>query len=374
MKRLLSYLLFIGVICLSILGCKEAPKKVEKIIAPPSLKSTFQDNFLIGTALSRQHINQAIPEAIPVIQNEFNSITPENIMKWVNIHPTVDSFNFDIADTFIELGKKQDMFTVGHTLVWHSQIAPYMEEEMDKATMETLLKNHIDAVAGRYKGKIDAWDVINEALNEDGTLRESMFLKVMGEEYLQKSFEWAAAADPHAELYYNDYNIEQREKRKGCIKMLKELQAKGVKIDGVGIQGHWSLNGPPIEEIEESIIEYANLGLKVMFTELDITVLPNPWELEGAEISQNFEGSPFMDPYPTGMPDSVSVQLAQRYADIFGLFLKHQDKISRVTFWGVNDEHSWLNNWPIKDRTNYPLLFDRDFKPKKAYEHVLTLK
>jgi endo-1,4-beta-xylanase len=339
-----------------------------------SLKNAYQGDFMIGTTLGRQHINQTIPKAAELIPREFNSITAENIMKWMHIHPKKDSFAFEMADKFVELGQQQNMFLVGHTLVWHSQLAPYVNNITDEESLESHLKDHIHTIVGRYKGKIHGWDVVNEALNEDGTLRESIFLKVLGENYIQKAFEWAAEADPNAELYYNDYNIEQPAKRKGCIEMIKKLQVNGVKIDGVGIQGHWSLKGASIKDIEDSIKDYSALGLKVHFTELDVTVLPNPWDLKGAEISQNYEGSPFMNPYPEGLPDSVQVQLAQRYQDLFKLFTEYSDQIERVTFWGVQDGHSWLNNWPIKGRTNYPLLFDRNFDQKEAYHSVLGLK
>ena len=339
-----------------------------------SLKSAYKKDFFIGTALSANHINGGDAKATEVILREFNSITPENIMKSMHIHPTVDSFYFEMADKFVELGETNDMNIVGHTLIWHSQLSKWMEEIEDKEEMTKQVENHINTIVSRYKGRVDGWDVVNEALNEDGTLRESVFLKVLGKDYLTMAFKLAEAADPEADLYYNDYNIEQPAKREGCIKMLKEIMANGGKIDGVGIQGHWSIKGTPIKEIEESILAYAELGLKVMFTEVDLTVLPNPWDLQGAEVSQNFEESPFMNPYPEGLPDSVQIKLAQRYADLFQLFLKHQDKISRVTFWGVNDGHSWLNGWPIKDRTNYPLLFDRNFEPKKAYHSVMELK
>jgi endo-1,4-beta-xylanase len=339
-----------------------------------SLKNAYQKDFLIGTALSANHINGGDAKATEVILREFNSITPENIMKSMHIHPTADSFYFEMADKFVELGEANDMNIVGHTLIWHSQLSEWIGKIEDKEEMTKQFENHINTIVRRYKGRIDGWDVVNEALNEDGTLRESVFLKVLGKDYLTMAFKLAEAADPEAELYYNDYNIEQPAKREGCIKMLKEIMANGGKIDGVGIQGHWSIKGTPIEEIEKSILAYSELGLKVMFTEVDLTVLPNPWDLQGAEVSQNFEGSPFMNPYPEGLPDSVQIKLAQRYADLFQLFLKHQDKISRVTFWGVNDGHSWLNGWPIKDRTNYPLLFDRNFEPKKAYHSVMELK
>ena len=181
-------------------------------------------------------------------------------------------------------------------------------------------------------------------------------------------------ADPNAELYYNDYNIERPAKRKGAIAMIKKLQASGTKIDGVGIQGHWSINSNNIKDIEDAIREFSALGIKVAFTELDYTVLPNPWDLKGADVNQNFEENPKMNQYKDALPDSVATKLANRYSDLFILFLKNKDKISRVTFWGVNDGHSWLNGWPIRNRTNYPLLFDRAYQPKKAYHAVMQLK
>jgi endo-1,4-beta-xylanase len=197
---------------------------------------------------------------------------------------------------------------------------------------------------------------------------------VLGEGYLETAFDLAATADPEAKLLYNDYNLCNPEKRAGLIRLVKRLQEKGIKIDGVGMQGHWGLTEPSLAEIEKSIKAYSELGVKVSITELDITVLPNPWDLEGAEIGQNFENNETMNPYPDELPDSVKIQLAQRYKGIFRLFLKHKDKIDRVTFWGINDANSWLNNWPVRGRTNYPLLFDREYQPKKAYDSVLSLK
>jgi endo-1,4-beta-xylanase len=273
----------------------------------------------------------------------------------------------------VEYGKKHKMFIVGHTLIWHSQLAPFVSKIKSSDSLLMFMTNHINTVAGRYAGKVDSWDVVNEALNEDGTLRNSVFLQKLGDDYIRKAFELAAKAAPNTELYYNDYNIEQPKKRAGAIAMIKKLQTSGTRIDGVGIQGHWRINGLPLEDIENSIIEFSALGLKVSFTELDITVLPNPWDLKGADVNQNFEGSPYMNPYPQGLPDSMQIKLAKCYEDLFKIFIKHQDKIERITFWGVNDGQSWLNGWPIKNRTNYPLLFDRNFKPKLAFEKVMAL-
>lgn len=338
-----------------------------------SLKSAYKNDFLIGTALGAEHILMKNATAHQLILREFNAITPENHMKSERIHPKWDKYNFTLADKFVALGRKNKMYIVGHTLVWHSQLPAFAKKLNNTDSIRTFMQDHIKTVAGRYAGKIDSWDVVNEALNEDGTLRQSIFLK-LGENYINEAFELAAKYDPKAELYYNDYNIEQPAKRKGAIEIIKKLQAKGTKINGVGIQGHWSINTLNLQEIEDAIVEYAQLGIKVAFTELDLTVLPNPWDLKGADVNQNFEGSPYMNPYTKAMPDSVATVLANKYEDLFKLFLKHKDKISRVTFWGVNDGHSWLNGFPIKGRTNYPLLFDRKFKRKKAYYSVLQLK
>lgn len=339
----------------------------------PSLKQAYQDKFLIGAALNAAQITGADTSALNLVDREFNTVTPENVMKWENIHPAPDSFTFARADEYVARAEAADMFVIGHALVWHSQLSDYVAQETDPVKMQSYLAEHIKAVAGRYQGRVDGWDVLNEALNEDGSLRESVFYQVLGEDYIQQAFALANAADPSAELYYNDYNMWKPEKRAGAIQMIKKLQAAGIRIDGVGMQAHYSTLGPDLKDIENSIIAYADLGLKVMITELDVTALPNPWDLEGAEVSQNFAGSPFMDPFKTGLPDSMQTVMTQRYTDLFRLYQKHADKISRVTFWGVNDGQSWLNNWPIKGRTNYPLLFDRDFQPKAAYHQVMAL-
>ena len=338
-----------------------------------SLKKTYVEHFYVGAAINDNQINRTDVPAVNLIKREFNTISPENIMKWMYIHPSPDSFYFDMADKYVALGEENNQYIIGHTLLWHSQIADWMHEVKDSAEMANHLENHIKTIVGHFKGRVHAWDVINEAFNDDGSLRESLFLDVMGEEYIELAFKWAAEADPEAELIYNDYNLWNPKKRVGVVRMVQTLNVLGVKIDGIGMQAHYSLIGPSIEDIEKSIIAYSNNGVKVSFTEFDITTLPNPWDLKGAEVSQNFEGSPFMNPYPEGLPDSVQVKLADRYEAVFKLLVKYQDRINRVTFWGVNDGQSWLNDWPIKNRTNYPLLFDRAFQPKEAYHRVMKL-
>lgn len=371
MKLTKPFLLLLAIIIVLSSCNNKVNKKPTKII---SLKNAYKDDFYIGTALNVFQIEESDTLISAFISKEFNSITAENMMKSMHIHPAKDTFNFELPDKFVAFGEKNNMFIHGHTLIWHSQLAPWMTQIKDSTEMVNFMQNHINTIVGRYKGKVNSWDVVNEALNDDGTLRKSVFLDAIGEDYIELAFKLAADADPEADLYYNDYSMTNPAKREGAIKMIKKLQESGVKVDGIGMQGHWDLQGPSIEEIEKSILDYSSLGVKVAITELDITVIPSPLNLQGADVNQNFEGSEFMNPYPESLPDSIQNKLAKRYADIFKLFLKHQDKISRVTFWGVNDGQSWKNDWPIKGRTNYPLLFDREFKPKKAYYSVMELK
>ncbi|MDG1038507.1 MAG: endo-1,4-beta-xylanase [Polaribacter sp.] len=342
-----------------------------------SLSDSYKNNFFIGAAISENQILEKDNRSLSIVRNQYNTITPENAMKWMFLQTSPNKFEFDLADKYVEFGLNNNMHIVGHTLVWHSQLADFMNEVTDKTIMSNYVSNHINTIVKRYKGKIDTWDVVNEALNEDGTLRESIFLKTLGENYIIDAFKLAEKGDPNAELAYNDYNLCNPKKREGALRLIENLQKENAKINAVGIQAHWQLNTPSINEIEKSIIAYAGLGVKVMFTELDISVLPNPWEVVGAAVEQNFDkfiGDPKMNPYPERLPDSMLQKQAKRYEDIFELFLKHEDKISRITFWGVTDKTSWLNDWPIKERTNYPLLFDRNYQPKQAYQSILDLK
>lgn len=356
---------------LLISSCNSIPKKPE---ASVSLKKAYEKDFFIGAAIDTNQIKESDPMVSSFIAKEFNSITAENCMKSMFIHPEKDKFDFKMSDKYVVFGEKHKMFIHGHTLIWHSQLAPWLTQIKDSATMANAMTNHISTIVGKYKGRINSWDVVNEALNEDGTLRKTVFLDTYGKNYLTLAFKLAAKADPKTDLYYNDYGLCNAKKRKGAVDLVKTLQKNGAKIDGVGEQGHWNLISPSLEEIEKTILDFSALGVKVAFTELDISVLPNPWDIIGADVNQKAEASEKMNPYPIVLPDSIQIQLAQRYESIFKLFLKHQDKISRVTFWGVNDGQSWLNGWPIKGRTNYPLLFDKEFKPKKAYYSVLGLR
>lgn len=338
----------------------------------PSLKKLYKKDFTIGTALSAEQIEEKDPAAAALIVQQFNTATPENIMKAEIIHPQWNKYNFELADKMVTYCKRNDIRVNAHTLIWHSQLPSFAYAIQSRDSFATFFRDHITTIASRYDGKVESWDVVNEALNEDGTMRNSIFLKKLGEDFVTDAFRLAQAAAPNTALYYNDYNNEQPAKRNGCIALIKKIQQAGVRIDGVGIQGHWHLGKLPLKEIEESIIQYAALGLKVMFTELDIEVLPR--NFEGADIAQRMKSDPSLDPYKKGLPDSVQQQLAADYEALFKLFIKYRDNIERVTFWGVNDGQSWLNGWPVPGRTNYPLLFDRNYKPKPAFYKVIALK
>ena len=365
------FIIFIcGLICL--IGC------ANKLVAEPSNKLSlgahFKDLFYLGAAINENTILGLDPKSATIVNSEFNTITPENSLKWMFIQPKPNKFNFKAADKYVEMGLKNNMYIVGHALVWHAQLADFMQNIDNSAEARKHVDNHINRLVSRYKGKIDAWDVVNEAFEEDGSLRASVFYNNMGENYIEEVFRITEKADPDADLIYNDYNLYKPEKRAAVLKMVKNFKSNGTKINGVGVQAHWDLKSPSLEEIEQIILDIHAEGVSVSFTELDISVLPNPWEMVGAEVTQNFskfEGDPKMNPYPNGLPDAVQEKLAKRYQDIFNIFVKHSDKINRVTFWGVMDKHSWLNDWPIKGRTNYPLLFDRDYQPKVAYERLL---
>ena len=337
-----------------------------------SLKEAYKNDFLIGTALNEHQIEEKDPKAAALIPQQFNAITPENIMKAEIIHPGWDNYNFKLADKIVAYGSKHNLKVNGHTLIWHSQLPAFALKIKDVDSFKTFFNNHITTVASRYSGKIFSWDVVNEALNEDGTMRKSIFLEKLGDDFVTEAFRLTQKVSPNTELYYNDYNNEQPQKRAGCLALVKKIQDAGVRIDGVGIQGHWHLGRVPLKDIEESILAYHALGLKVMITELDIEMLPRTYQ--GADVSQRMTSNPALNPYAKAIPDSLLQQQATDYENLFKLFLKHKDKITRVTFWGVNDGQSWLNGWPVPGRTNYPLLFDRAFNPKPSYEAVMALK
>src|SRR5216684_3568015 len=341
----------------------------------PTLKETFKNVFMIGASLNRRHIFEENARITALIVSQFNTITPENVLKWALVHPAPDKYNFEAPDAFVAFGEKHEMFIVGHTLVWHNQTPAWVFQNekgnpTDRDTLLKRLREHIMTVVGRYKGRIKGWDVVNEALNQDGTMRQAAWMKIIGEDYLIKAFEFAHEADPNAQLYYNAYDLELPAKRKGAVELIRKLKAGGVPIRAIGLQNHNLMDWPSVADEDATITAFAALGIKVNITALDVDVLPRTTK-PGADYAVDVVPTTQLNPYTNGLPDSVQQRLAKRYTDLFGVYLSHRDAIDRVTFWCVTDGDSWLNNWPIKGRTNYPLLFDRAGQPKAAFEVVI---
>ncbi|MGH7951705.1 MAG: endo-1,4-beta-xylanase [Limisphaerales bacterium] len=346
--------------------------------AQPTLKDAFKNNFLIGAALNESQFTGENAKEASLVKQQFNCISPENCLKWESVNPRPGIFYFSNADRYVEFGVKNKMFIVGHNLIWHEQTPNWVfrDDKGNPVSRKILLqrmREHIFAVVGRYKGKIGGWDVVNEALNEDGTLRKSNWEKIIGPDYLLKAYQFAHEADPNAQLYYNDYSLENLPKQNGAIALIQKLQSHGVKIFAVGLQGHYKMDWPTTNQLDEAISAFSKLGIKVMISELDMDLLPSPTRSQGAEVSMNFALQAKLNPYTNGLPDSVQQKLAQRYADLFKIFVAHRDAITRVTFWGVTDGDSWLNNWPVRGRTAYPLLFNRDCQPKPAFDAVIRV-
>lgn len=345
------------------------------VVEEPSLKDAVGDKFLMGVALNVNQSSGVDTSSIKLVKQHFNSIVAENCMKCEVIHPEEDRYDFTLADQFVSFGEKNGMAVVGHCLIWHSQLAPWfcVDEKGNNVTPEVLkqrMKDHITTIVTRYKGRIKGWDVVNEAILEDGSYRKSKFYEILGEEFIPLAFQYAHEADPDAELYYNDYAMNMPGKREGVVKLVSSLKEKGIRIDAVGMQGHMGMDYPDINEFEQSIVAFAGTGVKVMVTEWDMSALPTV--KQSANISDTVAYQKMLNPYPETLPDSVSKAWNNRMKQFFGLFEKHADVISRVTAWGVSDGDSWKNDFPVKGRHDYPLLFDRNYQPKPFVKEIMA--
>ncbi|MDR2814451.1 MAG: endo-1,4-beta-xylanase [Prevotellaceae bacterium] len=341
-----------------------------------TLRSALKDKFHIGTALSVAQLTGGDTLSERVARENFSAIVPENCMKSMFLQPREGEFFFDEADKFVGWGEANNMWITGHCLVWHSQAPLWLctDKDGNNVSPETLaerLKSHITAVVTRYKGRIKGWDVVNEAILDDGSWRKSKLYEILGEELIPLAFRFAHEADPDAELYYNDYSMALEGKRNAVVQLVKTLKERGLRIDAVGMQGHIGMDYPAVEEFEKSLLAFAETGVKVMITELDLTVLPSPRPNTGAAVEASFDYQKELNPYADGLPDSVATAWTSRMADFFRLFLKHQDKITRVTLWGVCDDDSWRNDWPVPGRTDYALLFDRKGHAKPVVDVIV---
>jgi len=367
----------------------------------PTLKDAFKDDFLIGTAInravatgtaSRWRTQEQLDRDRDLVKAQFNQITAENEMKWERIHPRegADGYNWEAADAFVDFGVKNGMYLVGHTLVWHAQTPnwvfagtnppPQADNTSEnvpprrfgprtyngpRASREELLqrmRDHIFTVVGRYKGKIKAWDVVNEAIDDNGTnvLRNSLWLHIIGPDFIAKAFEYAHEADPNAVLRYNDYGLENPAKRRKLASLIKSLQEQKVPVMAIGTQAHLNVSSASFENMDQALTDMAALGLPIHVTELDVNSAQSGQRNTGADIANNTNVT------QGGLVDEADLRLTKAYEGIFRAFLKHIDSVEMVTFWGPNDANSWR-------RRGRPLLFDVDCQPKPAFGAVIGL-
>jgi endo-1,4-beta-xylanase len=329
------------------------------------LKDYYKDYFTIGVAVSPRALKT---DEADLILQQFNSITAENAMKMGPIHPKENEYNWAGGDSIAAFAKRNNLKLRGHTLCWHNQTPPWFfkDAEGKQVTKEVLLqrlKDHITTVVNRYKDVIYAWDVVNEVISDNPVefYRNSLFYQICGDEFIAKAFQWAHEADPKALLFYNDYNEINPAKREKIIKMVKDLKAKGIPIHGVGLQGHWAINEPSKEQLEKTLEDFSKLGLTLQVTELDISVYPKEHNARDRKASD----------YDTVFTSEKEQKQIEVYKYCFELFRKYRKHISSVTFWNISDRSSWLDNFPVRGRKDYPLLFDKELKPKRAYWEVV---
>jgi endo-1,4-beta-xylanase len=345
-------------------------------MAQNSLAEATQGKFLFGVAVNMQQVNDVNAKESELIAKEFNSIVAENCMKPLPIHPEENKFVWTDADKFVAFGEKNKQVITGHCLIWHSQTSRwfFVDESGKDVTPEVLkerMRQHIITIVGRYKGRVKGWDVVNEAFEDNGTYRNSKFYQILGKDFIKYAFRFAHEADPNAELYYNDYNVETPAKCDAIVELVKELKAAGCRIDAVGSQAHMNMENPSIDATEACFKKLKAAGVKILVTEWDISILPSPYT--GANISTRFNYSKEMDPYREAVPDSVQQRWNKRVLDMFELFLKYNDVVDRVTVWGLNDSISWLNNFPIRGRKDYPVFFDRNNQPKGVVDEMIKM-
>ena len=344
----------------------------------PTLKDAFNGIFLVGAAINGRQFSGANVNDASLIASQFNAVSPENVLKWESVEPRPGVFAFDGPDKYVSFATSHGIVAIGHTLVWHNQTPKWVFEDgkggpASRDTLIARMRSHIMTVVGRYRGRIRGWDVVNEAITEDGSMRQSPWMRIIGPDYVEMAFRFAHEADPAAELYYNDFSVEGAAKREGIIRLVKSLEAKGVAITAVGMQEHQKLDWPTPQAVDSAITEIAATGVRIVVTELDVDVLPSNKGQRTEAIERELARTGAPDPYREGLPDSMQVRLAHRYGDLMRVYVRHRSTIQRLTFWGVTDADSWLNNFPVRGRVNYPLLFDRAGRPKLAFDTVIAV-
>lgn len=368
---------FMGRLAMGAAAALAGPAALAREARTRGLARTLRKAFRMGVAVSNEALDTGDARQLDLIRHEFNSVTGENAMKWGVIRPDGRNWQWQRADRLADFAARNDMALVGHTFVWHSQIpASVFTDDSGAALGRTALlgrmQEHIETLAGRYRGRVWAWDVVNEAIDEDKGWRRSRWHDIIGDDFMEHAFRFARTADPKARLLYNDYNMHNPGKRTFLVDVLRGYLDRGVPITGIGMQSHVGLDYPDLEEWERSIATYAGMGLKVHITELDVDVLPRAGSTQ-ADVANRAAYAAELNPWPQGLPEAMQEKLADRYEALFRILLRYRSSVERVTFWGLHDGISWKNDFPVRGRTNYPLLFDRALRPKPAYDRLVRL-
>ncbi len=363
---------------------------------PATLRAAYRDYWDMGVSVNQWQV-KANSESLVMQQNfskdtpadqtkdwetivrHFNYVVAENCMKCEVIHPKEGVYDFTLADQFVDKARAAGLKVLGHCLIWHSQCAPWFhyDEQGNLVSPEVLkqrMREHIYTIVNHFKGRVQAWDVVNEAFEDDGTLRKSLFYQILGEDYIPLAFQYAHEADPDAELYYNDYSMNKASKVEGVARFFAPLIRQGLPVTAIGMQGHMVLEGNNyVEEYEHSIQTIRNLGVKTFFSEVDLSVLPNPYGFAGANVSDRFAYRPEMDPYKDGLTAEKKQEVQDFWVRFFQMLTRHRDDILRVNFWCLTDGCSWRNDFPIKGRTDYATLFDRQGQPKPEVQAIINV-
>jgi len=351
-------------------------------ISAQTLKDAYRDYWYTGVSVNQWEVEGNQSENWNIIVNNFNWVVAENCMKSEVIHPKEGVYDFTLADQFVNKAKAAGLKVQGHCLIWHSQCAPWFHYD-DKGNLVSAdvlkkrMREHIYTIVSHFKGRIDAWDVVNEAFEDDGSPRKSLFYQILGTDYIPLAFQYAHEADPSIQLFYNDYSMNKASKVEGVANFFRPLIKQGLPITAIGMQGHMILEDNKdnryIKEYKHSIKTISELGIPTFFSELDVSVLPNPYGFSGANVSDAFTYRPEMDPYKKGLSKDKETELEKFWIDFYKMLIEHQKDIIRVNFWCLNDGNSWRNDFPITGRTDYATLFDRKNNPKPFIQKIIKL-
>jgi len=359
-RRLLIQGSLFAAVIISLSACSGGGNKAE------SLREKYSAYFPVGVAIGKQHLEGY---DTVLIKKNFASITAENDMKPENTINEEGEFTFEAGDRIVEFAANNGLLVRGHTLVWYNQTDDWFYRDstgefLSKEAMLDRLEGYITTVLDHYRGKVYAWDVVNEAIAYEGEqmYREDIdWFRICGPEYIEKAFVFARNADPEVKLFYNDYNLIDPVKAKKVYDMVKDFQQRGIPVDGIGMQGHWTLEDVNAEKLSHSIDLFASLGLEVQITELDISIYP---------FYHNV-AEEYLPKEKREFTEEIEEKQADKYAEVFSVFRDKANVVTNVTLWGVADNNTWLSNYFVKGRTDYPLLFDNDYEPKRAFETIM---